>query len=92
MNEEKFNHILNIENREKAHLSGIKDVLSFDDQIIILETEMGMLMMKGEDLHISRLSLEKGEVDVEGKIDSLTYSEHESFAKKSESLFGKLFK
>ena len=43
MNEEKFNHILNIENREKAHLSGIKDVLSFDDQIIILETEMGML-------------------------------------------------
>ena len=49
-------------------------------------------MIKGADLHIERLTLDKGEVDVEGKIDSLTYSEQDSFVKKSESFFGKLFK
>lgn len=85
-------HKISMSNRRNANITGVNDVLSFDVKEVLLETEMGMLMMKGEDLHISRLSLEKGEVDVEGKIDSLTYSEHESFAKKSESLFGKLFK
>ena len=59
---------------------------------VLLETELGMLMMKGSDLHISRLTLDKGEVDVEGKIDSLTYSENDSFSKKGESLLNKLFK
>lgn len=85
-------HKISMSNRRNANITGVNDVLSFDVKEVLLETEMGMLMMKGEDLHISRLSLEKGEVDVEGKIDSLTYSEQESFVKKSESLFGKLFK
>lgn len=85
-------HKVSMNNRRNVSITGVNDVLSFDVKEVLLETELGMLMMKGADLHISRLSLEKGEVDVEGKIDSLTYSEHESFAKKSESLLGKLFK
>ena len=51
-----------------------------------------MLMIKGADLHVSRLTLEKGEVDIDGKIDSLTYSENMSMGHKAESLFARLFK
>ena len=56
-------------------LTGVVDVLSFDLTEILLETDQGMLMIRGSDLHVNRLTLEKGEVDVEGKIDSLTYSD-----------------
>ena len=79
-------------NRRTCNITGVNDVLSFDVKEVLLETELGMLMMKGSDLHISRLTLDKGEVDVEGKIDSLTYSENDSFSKKGESLLNKLFK
>ena len=51
-----------------------------------------MLMIKGDDLHVNRLTLDKGEVDVDGKIDSLTYSEGTGYSNKSESLLSKLFK
>ena len=73
-------------------VSGVSDVLSFDLAEILLETDQGMLMIKGNNLHVNRLSLEKGEVDVEGQIDSLTYSELSGMGQKGESFFGKLFK
>ena len=57
-----------------------------------METEQGMLMIKGADLHVNRLTLEKGEVDIEGRIDSFAYSEVTSFQKQGESLIGRLFK
>lgn len=85
-------HKVSMNNRRNCSITGVNDVLSFDVKEVLLETELGMLMMKGSDLHVSRLMLDKGEVDVEGKIDSLTYSEHDSFAKKGESLLNKLFK
>lgn len=73
-------------------LTGVVDVISFDLGEIILETEMGTLMIKGNDLHVKRLTLEKGEVDMEGKIDSLEYSEHVSLSAKGQSFLGRLFK
>ena len=85
-------HKLSLSNRRTCNICGVSDVLSFDVSEILLETEQGMLMIKGSDLHVNRLSLEKGEIDVEGKIDSLTYSELSGFSKQGESLFGKLFK
>lgn len=88
----KRQHKMTMTNRRTCTLTGIVDVLSFDVGEILLETDMGMLMMKGNDLHVKRLTLEKGEVDVEGRIDSMTYSEHVSLAAKSESLLGRLFK
>jgi len=51
-----------------------------------------MLMIKWEDLHVSRLTLDKGEVDVDGKIDSFTYSEVTGYGSKGESLLSRLFK
>ena len=85
-------HRLSLINRQICNLSGVSDVLSFDVGEVLLETEQGMLMIKGTDLHVSRLTLEKGEVDVEGKIDSLTYSENVSTGGKAESLFARLFR
>jgi sporulation protein YabP len=86
------NHRLVLNDRSTMNLSGVKDVISFDVSQVLLETEAGMLMIKGEDLHVSRLMLEEGEVDVEGRVDSLVYSEVTSYAKKAENLFGRLFK
>ncbi len=63
-----------LENREKLNVSGVLDVLSFDDQIVMVETELGLLTIKGENIRINKLSLDTSEIVVEGEIDSLTYS------------------
>ena len=79
-----------LENREKLNVSGVKDVLSFDDQVVIIETELGLLTVKGENLKINKLNIDTSEVIVEGKINNLSYSENQS--KKEGGLFGKIFK
>ena len=85
-------HKVLLGNRKTGNFSGVVDVLSFDVAEILLETEQGMLLIKGHDLHVNRLSLEKGEVDIEGRIDSLAYSEIKDYGKQAESFFGRLFK
>lgn len=80
-----------LENREKLSISGVLDVLSFDDQVVIIETELGLLNVKGDNLRINKLSIDTSEVIVEGDICSLSYSE-KSLDKKSGSLLGKIFK
>lgn len=81
-----------LENREKLSISGVLDVLSFDDQIVILETELGLLTVKGENLRINKLSLDTGEVIVDGEIYSLGYSEKDMDKKSAGGLLGKIFK
>ena len=85
-------HKVTMVNRKNCTLNGVNDVLSFDIHEVLLETEQGMLMIKGDDLHVSRLTLDKGEVDVEGKIDSFTYSDVVGIGNKGDSLFAKLFR
>lgn len=85
-------HKLMLTNRRTCTINGVSDVLSFDIHEILLETDQGMLMLKGDDLHVNRLTLEKGEVDIDGKIDSLTYSDSVSYHGKGESFISKLFK
>lgn len=85
-------HKIVISNRRNGVLNGVIDVLSFDVGEILLETELGMLMIKGNDLHVNRLTLEKGEIDIEGRIDSFTYSDVKNTTKQGESLLGRLFK
>ena len=81
-----------LENREKLTITGVVDVLSFDDQIVILETHLGLLTVKGEDLRINKLSIDSSEVVIEGQIYNLGYSE-ENIGKKNEGgLLGKIFK
>ena len=88
----KSGHKMVLSNRKNGVLNGVIDVLSFDVGEILLETELGMLMIKGSDLHVNRLTLEKGEVDIEGRIDSLVYSDVKKASKQAESLLGRLFK
>ena len=64
-------HKIVLNNRNQGNLTGILDVISFDENTIVLDTDMGLLTIKGKDLHVNRLSLEKGEVDLSGNIDSI---------------------
>ena len=66
-------------------------VLSFDDQVVIVETELGLLTIKGENLRINKLSLDTSEVTVEGEIFNLAYSEND-INQKTSSIFSKIFK
>lgn len=85
-------HKVNLINRESVTVTGVKDVLAFDVSEVLLETALGMLCIRGSDLHVNRLTLEKGEVDVSGQIDSLSYSDVGSYKKQGESLLGRLFR
>ena len=86
-------HKITVNNRRNASITGVADVLAFDLNEILLETSQGMLMVKGNDLHVKRLSLEKGEVDIEGRIDSFLYSElAKKDGKQRESVIGRLFR
>lgn len=87
-----LSHKVMLDNREKGNLTGILDVISFDENTIVLDTDMGLLTIKGKDLHVSRLTLEKGEIDIEGRMDSFVYSSNESYRKSGQSLLARLFK
>ncbi len=80
-----------LENREKLSISGVLDVLSFDDQVVIVETELGLLTIKGENLRINKLSIDTSEVIVEGEIYNLAYSEND-LDKKAGGFLNKIFK
>lgn len=81
-----------LENRGKLSISGVLDVLSFDDQVVILETELGMLTVKGENIRINKLSIDTSEVIVEGDISNLAYSDKSAEKTNKGSLISKIFK
>ena len=85
-------HKLMLNNRNVCMVSGVSDVLSFDLREILLETEQGMLMIRGNELHVNRLTLDKGEVDIDGRIDSFVYSDTAASGEKQESFFARLFR
>ena len=85
-------HKLVINNRKTSMVTGVLDVLSFDLNEILLETEQGMLMVKGTDLHVNRLSVEKGEVDLSGNIDSIAYSNTSQVNRSNDNIIAKLFR
>ena len=67
------------------------DVLSFDDQIVILETDLGMLTVKGDNLKINKLSIDTADVIIEGEINTLSYSQKD-LERRNEGIFSKIFK
>lgn len=81
-----------LENRNRLNITGVLDVLNFDEEVITLVTEMGILTVKGGDLHLNRFSLDNTEISVEGQINSLQYSDKGVGTKSSESLFTRIFK
>lgn len=84
-------HTCMLQNRETLSLTGVREVVSFDENQVILDTDHGLLTVKGNSLHVKRLSVEQGELDMEGQIDSLMYSSNEAYRKAGQSLLTRLF-
>ena len=81
-----------LSNRKVGSFTGVLDVISFDLDAVLLETEMGMLQIKGKNLHVNRLNLEKGEVDLDGEICALDYSSLPKGKSKDDGFWMKLLK
>jgi len=88
----KHAHKVSMSNRHKLEMTGISDVISFDLTKVLLESDYGVITIKGENLHVNRLSVEKGDLDIDGSIQAIEYSDKDSFSKKGDSWFGKLLK
>ena len=68
------NHMLTLDNRRRASLTGVSEVLGFDENQVNLRTENGEVTIAGEGLHVTKLMLDEGQLAVEGKIDGVVYS------------------
>lgn len=81
-------HTVILEGREKLSISGVVDVQSFDEEQVLLETVRGMLVVRGQGLHVERLQLEAGELIVQGEIGLMEYDDS---VQPRGSLLGRLF-
>ncbi|MFV0519781.1 MAG: sporulation protein YabP [Lachnospirales bacterium] len=84
------NHSISMENREMLNITGVIDVISFDEEIVVTETEDGVLIIRGFDLHVSNLNLDGGHLSVDGSIYSINYDDTK--AEKNSSFLKKIFK
>ena len=73
--EVQHSHTLSMENRDKLSLTGVEDVSGFDESLVVLTTSMGELTVRGEGLHIERIDLDSGQLEVRGKVQELSYDE-----------------
>ena len=85
-------HTITVDKRKSIWASGVMDVISFDEENVIADTDSGVLIIKGRNLHISSLDLEKGELNMEGDITSVVYEEGAALNSHKGSLFEKLFR
>ena len=86
----KGRHTLQIEEREKTKIGGVLEVISFDEEGVMMETTCGLLLLKGSGLHMGKLDLDAGDVLVEGTVENISYSDG-GFTEKH-SILGKLFR
>ena len=82
-------HHLVMENRKKLTLTAVRDVTMFEENRIVLDTQMGELTITGQGLHLNNLSVETGEISVEGRVDSMSYDD-DPISK--QSLLARLFR
>ena len=84
-------HSLQVDRREQVLVTGLIDVISFDEESVIGETEMGIVIIKGNNLHVNKINLESGELAVTGEIDGIAY-ENPGGPAKAKSLLGRMFR
>ena len=79
MSEEKSGKVHNVimEKRAKLNMSGVSEVVSFDDETVVLKTDMGLLTIKGEKLNIGSFSASSGELNMNGSVCALVYTQNE---------------
>lgn len=85
------NHEVKMTDRKSIYLTGVKKIVSFDSEEFLIETNMGVVLLKGESLELVKLDTTDGNVKIKGKINGYDYVEGKE-SKKSESLITKLFK
>ncbi|MEG0873494.1 MAG: sporulation protein YabP [Clostridia bacterium] len=85
-----INQNIIMENREKISVTGVIDIHSFDDELVLAQTDLGILTIKGDDLKMNKLNLDNNELIVEGKIVAIAYSDVASV--KKSGFMNKLFK
>ena len=82
---------ITLENRKKMILTGVEEVISFDDEKILLNTKLGALTIKGQNLKMNKLDVQNGDVMINGEIYYIVYSGKE-IKKEKEGIFARLFK
>ena len=88
----KNEHAFSLRQRESMEISGVTDVVSFDEQSVVLDTTCGNMSLDGEGLHVQVLNLEEGIVTVNGRIDSVEYFDVAGAQNEKRGLWGKLFR
>ncbi len=81
-------HKLMLDGRERLNITGVTEVESFDEGMVVLHTNRGTLVIRGEGLHLQRLDLDGGQVLVDGTVHSMTY---EDDSREAGSFFTRLF-
>lgn len=84
----RVNHNIIVEDRKKMTLTGVKDVLSFDEETVVLDTSLGRLTIKGAGLHIINFDTKSGDLSAEGRLYALVYTTEE----KSGGFFSRVFR
>ena len=84
----KIPHSVIIENRASISFTGVRDMGSFDEQAVVLYTDYGEINLRGSKLHINKLSLDTKEVDIDGNIEAVVYTQN----KQNGGLLGRLFR
>lgn len=85
-------HAVSINERSNIVISGVKKIESFDSEEFLMETSMGFIMIKGDNLEIIKLDTYQGNVTIKGKLNGLNYIENLNVKEKEEGVFNKLFK
>ena len=75
MTEDQFPHKLTLQERKNLTMTGVTEVISFEESLVVLNTSLGVLTVQGQELKLKTLSLEGGQVAVDGQISALTYEQ-----------------
>lgn len=86
----KLPHNIILEDRKMLSISGVEDIDSFDENTVVVFTQMGELTIRGHNLHINKLNVDTGELTMDGEIFALIYSEQTQ--KKQSGVFSKMFR
>lgn len=86
------NHSITLNERKNLIITGVKKIDSFDDEEFLMETNMGYVVINGEELEIIKLDTFQGNVSIKGRVNSFTYMESSTKKEKENGIFNKLFK
>ncbi|MCL2854390.1 MAG: sporulation protein YabP [Defluviitaleaceae bacterium] len=85
-------HKLTVDQRENTVITGVLDVISFDEGQVVCETDLGVMILRGDNLHVAALNLDSGTLNIFGRVTAINYEEDAPMGRKKSSMFGKIFK